>query len=105
MVSDEDEEVGSAAGDIWGQDGSEGPAIFCLLSPSLSTLDLGAGASSMLLNCGVDSREKSIRGGQCMDKMDPSSGTFVLTVTHNHPAVLFGLDAPLLCHLTNAGFL
>ena len=40
-----------------------------------------------------------------MDKMDPSSGTFVLTVTHNHPAVLFGLDAPLLFHLTNPGFL
>ena len=38
-----------------------------------------------------------------MDKMDPSSGTIVLTVTvtHNHPAaaVLFGLDAPLLFHL------
>ena len=40
-----------------------------------------------------------------MDKTDPSSDTFVLTVTHNHPAVLFGLDAPLLFHLTNPGFL
>ena len=40
-----------------------------------------------------------------MDKMDSSSGTFVLTVTHNHPAVLFGRDAPLLFHLTNPGFL